>query len=471
MCLFLPGAVEIVHQGGENPGGVVGAQQIHVAGHHLAGVVLHNGHDGFLEAAAIVPPPHEVQDGGAEGVVHDAVQLRIGEVPAAVVVGGFVGGILPHLAHEQRLRVDFPNPVVNHADKFVGQLIGYVQPEAVRAQLHPVSHHAVLVGDDVADEVGVHLVDGGKGVEIPPGMVMIRPLIEGIPVIVGGILAAVSTVAAEGTLAVEIETVGAGMGIHAVQDDLHAPGVGGIAHIPEVRLRAQHGVGNFIVAGVIAVVGEGLADGVEVDDARAQAGDIVHFLRDAPEIAAEEIVVMNNAVFIRCPVHVLVPMPVDGVGAELAGEIAFSAAVEAVGENLVDDGTLCPVRGGEVGADAADLPQAALLHIGVVPLLEQAEHTVRGVNLEIIEVQSRGEQGKISRVNVISAPLLDSVHFVIPGGAAVLVAQHNFHLPGGDRRGDVQVQCDGLPGGNAPKGGLKFRFFAVKQYSHFLSSF
>ena len=208
------------------------------------------------------------------------------------------------------------------------------------------------------------------------------------------------------------------------------------------------------------------ADGIEIDQAHAQAGDIVHFVGNSPEISAEKVVSLNDPVFVRRPVHVLVPSAVDGVGLELAGEVAAAAAVEAVREDLIDHRALRPVRRGEIRADAADLPQTALLHIGVVPLLEQAEHAVHVVDLEIIEVQSGGEEGKFPLVNVIVPPLLPAEHLQVPGGTAVFITQHDLRPPGAHGGWNVHMQCAPLPRAKAPKGCLKLRLLAVKQDPH-----
>ena len=235
---------------------------VHIAGHHLRGIVLCNGHDCFLEGAAAVETAHEIDDGGAVGIIHNGVQLRVGKVGAASAVGGFAGSVLPHLAQHQSIGLQLFDPVVEQLQEFVGQLICHVQTETVCTQLQPVGDDTVFVGDDILDEGGIHFVDGGQGVEIPPTVVGVRPLIEGIPAVVGGFGITVGTLAGERAVFVEIQTVGAGVGIHTIQNDFDAALMGSITHGLEVCNGTQHGVGGLIVTGIVAVAGKTLGNGV-----------------------------------------------------------------------------------------------------------------------------------------------------------------------------------------------------------------
>ena len=193
------------------------------------------------------------------------------------------------------------------------------------------------------------------------------------------------------------------MGIHAVQNDPDAPGVGRVAEGGKIRLGAEKGVGGLVVAGVVAVAGKALGNGVQVENGDAETGNIVHFLSDAPEIAAEKVVVQHLPIGGRFPVHFVVPVFVDGVGLQLPGHIGPSAGVKTVGENLIDGCALRPVRGGEVGGDAAQLPEIPGFHVGVVPLLEQAEAAALCIDDEIVEKQAGAGDGKLPLKNVIRA--------------------------------------------------------------------
>ena len=92
----------------------------------------------------------------------------------------------------------------------------------------------------------------------------------------------------------------------------------------------------------------------------------------------------------------------------------------------------------------------------------QPEHAVGVVDLEIIEVQSRGEEGEFSLPNFVSAPLLGAVHVQIPGGAAVFIAQHDFHPLGAHRGGNVHVQRTHLPRDQGAEGGFELGLLAVE---------
>ena len=135
--------------------------------------------------------------------------------------------------------------------------------------------HAVGVPDDVVLVALGKLVDVGEGLEAPPALVLVRPPLEAVPAVVGRVLALAVGAVPEDALAVKVDGVGPGVGIDPVQNDLHAPFMGGGAEGAEVGLCAQHGVGAFVVGGVVAVVGEGHGDGIQVEDTHPQLGQAV----------------------------------------------------------------------------------------------------------------------------------------------------------------------------------------------------
>ena len=297
----------------------MGAHQIHIAQHHFRRVVFHNGHDGILQPLASVQTPDVVDDGSAVRIVHHAVQLAPGKVSAALAAGEFVGGILPHFSQQQSIGLDLVNPLAQQPDEFIRQLVGHIQPVAVGTQPEPVGHHAVLVPDDIIQEGWLHFVHCGQGIKIPPAVVAAGPGVEGVPAAVGRLLGVVSAAAVKMSLPVKVQAVRTGVGEYPIQNHPDAPVVGSLAHGGKILLGAQHGVGGFVITGVVAVRRKALGNGVQIQNGGAQTGDIVHFFCDAPEIAAVEIVVQDNALAGGLPVDIFVPVLVDGVRLQLAG--------------------------------------------------------------------------------------------------------------------------------------------------------
>ena len=169
---------------------------------------------------------------------------------------------------------------------------------------------------------------------------------------------------------------------------------------------------------------------------------------------------------IRPPVHFVIPVVVDGIGLQFSGAVAPAAAGEPVREHLIDHRPLGPSGGIEVRRDAADLPKVPRLHIGVVPLLEQAEGAVRVRNAEVIEIQAGFLQAEAARPVFIGADGLLKVQLFAAQFAAILPAEYHFRLPGHDRHRDMHTEGAILPGGQAPKRALVLGQLAVKKDSH-----
>ncbi len=75
----------------------------------------------------------EIQHGVLEGVVHHGVQSAPEQISSALAEAFLRGRILPHFAQQQlfvAVRLDGGADLFN---EIVGQLIGYIQPEARRA--------------------------------------------------------------------------------------------------------------------------------------------------------------------------------------------------------------------------------------------------------------------------------------------------------------------------------------------------
>ena len=297
-------------------------------------------------------------------------------------------------------------------------------------------------------------------------MVDVRPVVEGVPAVVGGFLGIVRAHGRERALPVKVQAVGAGVRIHAVQNDPDAPLVGSVAESGKIRLGAEKRVGGFVVAGVVAVAGKTLGNGVEVENGDAKTGDVVHFLGDAPEIAAEKVVVQNLTVGSRLPVHLIVPVLMNGVGLQLSGQVGLAAGVEAVGKYLINGRALRPVRGGEIRGDAAQLPEVTGLHVGVVSLLEQAEAAALSIDDEIVEKQAGEGDGKLPLENVIRALFHLECQSSILRPGAVLVIKDAGDLRRQDGGGNMDMQGADLPRRQGSEGGLELGLLAVVKDSH-----
>ena len=270
----------------------------------------------------------------------------------------------------------------------------------------------------------------------------------------------------ERPLPVEIAAVGAGVGIHAVQNHPDTVFMGSLAHGLKILQSAQHGVGVPVVAGIIAVVGIGLADGVEVDEPYPQRGNIVHLLCDAPEISAVKIIVLNNALLIRLPVDILVPVPVQDIGFQFSGEIRAAGFAEAVWENLVDHRALGPVRCVEGLRYAAQLPQIPGLHVGVVPLLEQAEAALMVIDPEKVKIQGAAVQPEAAPKHLIGTLALRLFQRNLPGGGAVLIQKLADYLMCLHRHRHMDTEGTLLPRDQGSEGGFMQGGFAVVKNSH-----
>ena len=151
----------------------------------------------------------------------------------------------------------------------------------------------------------------------------------------------------------------------------------------------------------------------------------------------------------------------------LTGQVTFAGFVEPVGEDLVNGCAFGPVGGVEVLGDAADLPQVAGFHIGIVTLLKQAETTVVGVDEEVIEIQSGMGNGEFTAPDFVCTLLiLAQQRDDLGSGGAVIIAQDTGHLGGHNRGGNVDVQRTDLIGGQCAEGGLILGQLAVIEDSH-----
>ena len=287
-------------------------------------------------------------------------------------------------------------------------------------------------------------------------------MLEGVPAVVGGFLGIVGAYRVKLPLPVKIGAVGAGVGVDPVQNYPDTPGVSLTAQLGKIRLGAQHGVGGFVVAGVVAVAGKAFGNGIQVEKIHAQIRNIVQFFDNSPEITAEKVVVEHQIVLGGTPVHLFVPAGVDGVGGQLAGGIAVAGLVEPVRENLINGCPSGPLGSVKVRRYAANLPEGSRLHIGVISLLEQPEAAAGGVNIIVVEIQALLGDGKLRLPDFVGAfdPFFREEK-LLGSGAAVLILQQALDGGGLDGTGDVNVKTAGLTRSQGAEGFFELGKLAV----------
>ncbi len=119
----------------------------------------------------------------------------------------------------------------------------------------------------------------------------------------------------------------------AIQDNAHAVTVRQVEQGVKISHTAQLGVDLVVIRGIVAVVGGGVKNGVEVDRVHPQVEDVVEALDDTPQVAA----LKSPGGWGRAP------------GLEVRRVVGGIAVGEAVGEDLVEDGILYP--GGDAHED------------------------------------------------------------------------------------------------------------------------
>ena len=287
-------------------------------------------------------------------------------------------------------------------------------------------------------------------------------MIEGVPGIIGGVFRTVGPVAAEGPLLVKIKAVGAGVGVHPVQHHPDAVGMGLGAQFCEVRFRAQHGVRGLVVAGIVAVAGKALGNGVQIENSHPKRGQIVHFRRNSLEISAVKVVVQHQALRRRLPADLLGPVGMDRVRLQFSRQVTRSHFAEPVGKRLIENGPLGPVRGLKIRRDAAELPLVPGLHVGIIPLLEKPEGAGGRGDVEIVKIPPRRVQRERPLVDIVGPPDLLEMQGRIQHMGPVLPIQQALDLGGLDGSRDMDVQGTFLAGGQGPEGGLVKKLLGIK---------
>ena len=147
---------------------------------------------------------------------------------------------------------------------------------------------------------------------------------------------------------------------HAVQDDMHAVLFGCVHQLLEVTQGAQDGVDGVVIAGIVAMVGDGVEYGVQIDHRNAQRLQVVDLLGDALQVTAVDLVgiltittesvdripglILNGRIFRQhIPTGELILHTCPGVN--LRTVIALVTVEETVREDLIDHGIFQPIGG------------------------------------------------------------------------------------------------------------------------------
>ena len=340
---------------------VVAGQQVHQRKQRLRRVGLAQMLEVAVERTGLAAG-RVVQHGAAKDIVHGAVEHVAQEVLA---------GVEPRLGHGQCVGAVGLDGAAPFAPEVVGHPGCHVHAPAGRTAVEPQLHHRVLVAVEEVAQGRIALVEFGQVGHVHPALELLVGVglcgVEAVPAGPGrrgvDLAALEGALRAEIAVTVEIQRVGTGVVQAGVGDDAHAA-LGGFARQPrEVGVAAEAGVDVEVVRGVVLVVAAGLEHRGHIDGVGAQALDVVELVRDAGQVAAEEVVVEVGVAAVCFPVHAvravgaLVPVGVLFhrvlVVARDAGlgVVARVAVAKAVGEDEVVDDVCRPAGHLEAGVE------------------------------------------------------------------------------------------------------------------------
>ena len=276
--------------------------------------------------------------------------------------------------------------------KPVRQLVRHVQPPAGGSGPQPPADDGVLAFNDKVHVGGGRLLHCRQGVDAPPGVVGVRPVVEAVPAVPGRVLTLGGAQGGIPAVGVEVDALGAGVVEHTVQDHPHAPLRRLGAELPEVLLRAQHGVDLRIVRRVVAVVGGGLKDGAQVQGGDAQGLQIVQLGRDARQGAAEESPGCGSRRPGPAATPACRPSPGGPSGAHQPVRVRHRQAAEAVWKYLVSHAGAEPARRAALPVDG-QLPGVRLPVAAVAGLIQHAAGAVLPPEAEVVPDQLRLPRG------------------------------------------------------------------------------
>ena len=206
-------------QRSEDPLPVVAADDVEGAVEVVPGVVFLQAHEPGPKPLRVQLAQHEVDSHRPEGVVHGGLELFPQQILPLPTVALLVGGVLPYLAQQDAVRCLLLHGRPDALDKLVGQLVSHVQPPAADALTQPVADDAVSFAVDELAVAGLQLLHIGQVGHSPPALVVVRPMTEAIPFVIGGVLALAGAHRIIVAQSIEIPAVRPGVAEHPVQDD------------------------------------------------------------------------------------------------------------------------------------------------------------------------------------------------------------------------------------------------------------
>ena len=254
------------------------------------------------------------------------------------------------------------------------------------------------------------------------------------------------------------------MAEHAVQYDADA--VFGRFHAEgfKILVGAKQWVYVEVIGRVVAVVGVGLKNGVEVEEVHPHLVQVGEFELDAFQVAAEVVLVQVAADLVGLPERLRVLIGLIEPVREGHG-LVLHALAEAVREDLVEHLALDGVRRLEAGLVNGQLPAFALLpadHAAVVRPADDAAEI--GVEVKVIEVQAHVAQRDVHRKMVLFGRLAVKFHPVMDGHIVLALFLDDevwVHIAQLFR--DAEGPVHRLPGAHGTKGLLEIGVIAVEQ--------
>ena len=322
-----------------------------------------------------------------ERVIHHAVQLLAPKIFAALAVCDLVGGVLPNFPQHHGFRIGHFDGLADLFNKLVGEFVRHIQAKAAQRIFQPISNDPVFA----RYVIGVRrtfFIDGGQIIDPPPRAVFFRIMDKIIPRIVLGIFGLIGADARVAAVFIEIQAVVPGMIEHAVEHDADAALAALFDEPGKLLFRAERRIDLHKIARIVAVVGEGTEDRVQIQDGDVQTLQVIEFFEDAADIAAEKVVVEDLPLGVHAILGGFVPTLVQPF---FGRDAHFAAAVKAVGEDLIHDTALQPGRRPEPRFIDEDLIERGRSCKFQVAQLSAARFSPV-VELEIIEIQPRIRQ-------------------------------------------------------------------------------